>query len=529
MSQRSPRIHLVPLVILVLALLTALSLQAPKALAQPAAQKAIPHPVAGQEKCLMCHQVGGVKPVPADHSSYAETMCVTCHKEASTAQPTAQPTQAPAQPTQAPTQVAAQPTPIASGPPDITHTLEGRADCVLCHQTGGTKPVPASHASYTNQLCLSCHKAASAAQPTPQPTPAAVTTDATPTKAATTTGAPNVIPHALEGRAACSTCHGIAGSNPYPKDHVGRPDSGCLQCHATGKVAAPGTTTLAAGNETCLACHKQTDLTTTLPGGEKLNLFIDGEAFGQSVHGQKGLQCTACHPNMTQFPHPALTVKTERELNRGVVQQACATCHKAIYDIYKDSVHGNALLNESNTDVPSCTDCHGIHNISDPRTALFRANSPDLCSTCHSDAKLMSTYGISANVTKTYMSDFHGTSVRLTKEAQAKDPNITTYKAVCYDCHGIHDIKKVSDPNSSVVKENLVKTCQKCHPNADANFPAAWTSHYIPDRTKWPLVYLVDLFYKIFVPTVLGGMIAFIGLDLAHALIVKRKSGRSHK
>jgi predicted CXXCH cytochrome family protein len=258
-------------------------------------------------------------------------------------------------------------------------------------------------------------------------------------------------------------------------------------------------------------------------GGQKLSLYIDEAVFAKSVHGKQQLACTNCHTNMRDYPHPPVTAQYPRELNRGIIQQACATCHKPIYDQYKESVHGKALLEESNLDVPSCTDCHGIHNIRDPRTALFRNESPDLCSKCHADRTLMAKYGISPDVTRTYLADFHGATVRLTEK---KDPNIWSYKAVCYDCHGIHDIKKVDDPHSSVVKENLVKTCQKCHPGATANFPTAWASHYIPNREKWPVVYYVDLFYRIFIPTVIGAMVLYIILELARKALDHRKPGR---
>ncbi len=51
-------------------------------------------------------------------------------------------------------------TTASSGIPTIPHSLTGRDDCLLCHKTGvgGAQPVPASHASYTNAMCLSCHK-----------------------------------------------------------------------------------------------------------------------------------------------------------------------------------------------------------------------------------------------------------------------------------------------------------------------------------------------------------------------------------
>jgi hypothetical protein len=55
--------------------------------------------------------------------------------------------------------------------------------------------------------------------------------------------------------------------------------------------------------------------------------------------------------------------------------------------------------------------------------------------------------------------------------------------------------------------------CQRCHPDATTNFPEAWLSHYIPSPEKAPLVYYVELFYRIFIPVVLGGMAILVVLD----------------
>lgn len=43
-------------------------------------------------------------------------------------------------------------------PPQIPHPLEGRDDCLLCHEAGGLKPFPENHAGRTSDICLSCHK-----------------------------------------------------------------------------------------------------------------------------------------------------------------------------------------------------------------------------------------------------------------------------------------------------------------------------------------------------------------------------------
>jgi hypothetical protein len=85
----------------------------------------------------------------------------------------------------------------------------------------------------------------------------------------------------------------------------------------------------------------------------------------------------------------------------------------------------------------------------------------------------------------------------------------------CYDCHGIHNIKKVDDPEATVVKENLLVTCQKCHPEATANFPTSWVGHYRASPQRHPLVYYVRLFYTILIPTVIGFFVLYILLDIA--------------
>ena len=138
----------------------------------------------------------------------------------------------------------------------------------------------------------------------------------------------------------------------------------------------------------------------------------------------------------------------------------------------------------------------------------------------------MDKYGISTNVLSTYVADFHGTTVTLFEKT---DPDQATNKPVCYDCHGIHDIKRPDDPQSGIqIKENLLVKCQQCHPDATANFPDAWMSHYIPSPTEYPLVYYINVFYKYFIPIVLGGMALFILLDFIHRVVVRIK-GAIHK
>ena len=207
------------------------------------------------------------------------------------------------------------------------------------------------------------------------------------------------------------------------------------------------------------------------------------------------------------------------------VSQTCGKCHSTINDQYAHSVHGEALLGEDNPDVPVCTDCHGVHDIADPTTSAFRSNSPEMCGKCHADATRMAKYDISTDVFNTYVADFHGTTVELFEK---QHPDQETNKAVCYDCHGIHNIKATKDEGSQVVKENLLVTCQKCHPDATANFPDAWTSHFKPSLQHNPLVYFVDLFYMILIPLTVSGFLLFIGTDIFRRLWERIRGGK-HK
>lgn len=61
--------------------------------------------------------------------------------------------------TPSPTKPATSPTRTAV-PASIPHTLEGRTDCLLCHQTGigDAEPIPADHAGRTSADCTLCHK-----------------------------------------------------------------------------------------------------------------------------------------------------------------------------------------------------------------------------------------------------------------------------------------------------------------------------------------------------------------------------------
>jgi hypothetical protein len=325
-------------------------------------------------------------------------------------------------------------------------------------------------------------------------------------------------------------------------------------------------------NADCLECHQEPDMLMQLPSHEELNLTVDRISYNTSIHGREGYACIQCHTDIDGFPHPERTAQTLRDVSiqynticldchtaeseeyakgqhaqelilgnedsalcidcHGSHQtkelsvsdieiiQTCRNCHSTIYDVYQNSVHGNALLEESNQDVPGCIDCHSSHENHGPSDHEYTLFSPLICAECHSDEKLMDKYDINTDVFDTYLSDFHGSTISIFEKIA---PGQETNKPVCSDCHGVHNILSPEDENSLVLKENLVITCQRCHPDANTEFSDAWMSHYPPDLQHNTLVYLVELFYKIIIPFTIGGMLLYIATD-----VWKRSKGNSN-
>ncbi len=319
----------------------------------------------------------------------------------------------------------------------------------------------------------------------------------------------------------------------------------------------PAPTPDPASDAYCLLCHSEPDQVWQLPSGESLSVTIDPTVLAHSVHGESNpdgaLACADCHPNF-RYPHPVSLSQTVREfqieryavcrncheeqymraqdsvhgefLREGRLEAAtcvdchgghdiqtpdeprqrisltCGRCHGAIFEEFRTSIHGAALLDENNPDVPTCIDCHGVHNIQNPTTTAFRTGSPELCATCHADDALMDSYGISTQVFDSYVAEFHGSTIVLFDH---ESPDVVTNKAVCFDCHGVHNIQPVSDEvGVSSIRENLLATCRQCHPDASADFSAAWIGHYPATAETHPVLYFLKNLYTLLIPIALG-------------------------
>jgi hypothetical protein len=360
-------------------------------------------------------------------------------------------------------QTGPQPTP---GAPPIPLGAEPNANCLMCHsdpdfkgsfQDGEMVSLYVSDGEYRQSVhgaagleCVACHTAISR------------------------------YPHHEEEQVSCLDCHGE--------------DGGKADTFVTLRVQLPYENHRAMTleiNEACRTCHEQ-----------------EFEVADDSAHMQvlesgntEAPVCVDCHSdhNITPPAEP-----------RSRISQTCATCHQSVYSSYRSSVHGAALENEANLDVPSCINCHGVHSVRGPRDPSFRNDSIIICGGCHNDRSLMDKYAVSTDVFNTYLDDFHGRTVELFREQQG---GIASNKAVCFDCHGIHSIRRPDDPLSSVYPDNLQHTCQQCHSSATKLFPTAWLGHVRPTWEQTPVLYVVNLAYQVLIPFTLGGFVFYIGLD----------------
>jgi predicted CXXCH cytochrome family protein len=155
-------------------------------------------------------------------------------------------------------------------------------------------------------------------------------------------------------------------------------------------------------------------------------------------------------------------------------KDSCVDCHSQMAaELQKPALefHNSVHLQEGFT----CANCHGGDPDSDDPTVAMspargftgvpaRTAIPKLCARCHSDPNLMRKYNPSERVDQyaEYVTSVHGQ--RLAKG--------DTKVATCVDCHGVHDILAVHDPNAPVYPLNVPKTCAHCH--ADAAYMAPY-------------------------------------------------------
>ncbi len=293
----------------------------------------------------------------------------------------------------------------------------------------------------------------------------------------------------------CGTCHDKAVAQYAGTVHGLARKGGsmvaatCVDCHGTHDIRRskdPQSRTAHANVEaTCSKCHGDDKLATQtkLPGGNV------GAKFHDSIHGKalKGAAqgsaptCTNCHG--------AHDIRAKGDAKshtaRAAIPDTCGTCHKVEQAAFTKGKHGK-LRQDGNMAAPGCTDCHSAHGIQQHESATFQVAVINDCGTCHQD------------YLSTYRDTFHG---QVTELGYAR-------MATCASCHGAHDVLPASDPASKVSAQNRLATCQKCHAGAGANFASFDPHANRHDKARNPVYYYAALFMEL----LLFGVFSFFGI-----------------
>jgi predicted CXXCH cytochrome family protein len=197
-----------------------------------------------------------------------------------------------------------------------------------------------------------------------------------------------------------------------------------------------------------MICHEDPDLATE----DQKSLYVDAVKYKSSIHGELGFSCVDCHVDLRDvedFPHA-----------EKLLPVSCRMCHEEAFEEFQKSVHSQATPEEDCCDV-SCKDCHGTHDIKgkeDYDSWIFPLNLPRTCETCHLE-KVQTERG--GEFIKRYEESIHYEG--LEKAGLATSSN-------CSNCHGAHDVRHVHDPDSRVSRNNIIRTCGKCHVGIERDY-----------------------------------------------------------
>jgi cytochrome b subunit of formate dehydrogenase len=312
---------------------------------------------------------------------------------------------------------------------------------------------PPAAAAATNEKCLKCHDDAELKSEDGKPMA--------------------IMAHDFAGSAHrkvdCAECHDAALTIRHPKNELGPVNAQvCKDCHADefDANAASSHGRHASGKKAiqdCSDCHGDMH---TLPKGSDIASAMSpvnqiktcGEChedtmadYEDSVHARALLKlgltqaapsCSSCHGAHDIHPSKAAASKT----NHARIPATCGSCHEGILRDWEQSAHHTALADGRKA--PVCSSCHQSHAVKRPGSAVARVTLAGECGSCHERQG------------KTFLDSYHGKASSL-KNTQA---------AVCADCHTPHANLPASDPRSSVHKDNLAETCGACHANVNASF-----------------------------------------------------------
>jgi hypothetical protein len=253
----------------------------------------------------------------------------------------------------------------------------------------------------------------------------------------------------------------------------------------------------------CILCHTDSQVQTpedlfTLQSGPNRSpsSHMNLKDVVEDVHFRRGLSCAGCHGGdpTADFGHDFVKEwpEKDRQKNRAWVVYFCARCHsdpKMMHDFnpslatdqlakFKDSPHGQTLLEKHDDRAPSCVSCHGVHGIrpaKDPQSKVYAQRVPETCGACHADPKIMAGFTLPdgsplpTNQLAEYRDSVHGRA--LLERGDLGAP-------ACNTCHGNH---AATPPGVTDVS----RSCSLCHSANASLFDGSKHKHAF-DQHNWP-------------------------------------------
>jgi len=246
---------------------------------------------------------------------------------------------------------------------------------------------------------------------------------------------------------------------------------------------------------TCIACHGSPDWAETLEPAQE-HLIVSPKHVAADIHWQKGLRCQDCHggdATADDFGPAHGGNGGLHSIKPRDLPEFCGNCHADIDFMrrynpsprvdqlreYWTSGHGQRLKATGDPDVATCISCHdkphgggpspgthGIREVADLQSPVYRTNVARTCAKCHSDAKRMAGR------------QYHGRPIghdqherwRKSVHAQALLEKGDLSAPTCNNCHGNHGAVPPQ-------VDSVANACGICHGKVASLFAQARMKH----------------------------------------------------
>jgi cytochrome b subunit of formate dehydrogenase/nitrate/TMAO reductase-like tetraheme cytochrome c subunit len=323
----------------------------------------------------------------------------------------------------------------------------------------------------------------------------------------------------------CADCHDDSQEeyqeSIHAKTHSVNPIAAiCKDCHSYHYVLPsddPESRTYVLNiQKTCGECHTKPEVLELL--GDRSDGPVP--AYEQSVHSRilhedpdRGAPtCTDCHG----YHEIYLMSDYRSSYNKMNVASTCGECHNKVKAEYLRSIHWESLEN-GHWESPTCNDCHGEHEIFSPKendAVTNRLNvGTQVCANCHSSPTMMKRFGLDPDRIESYERTYHGLALLKGSPDAAN----------CNSCHETHAILSNRNPESSVYPQNLAATCGKCHEDVSASFVNV-SMHPKDMETRNPIAYFAQNVYIWLIVLIIGGMVLHNIIIIGYYVRKKREA-----